>query len=131
MEGLTIVRTNTTRDACCNVLDTALDAGHTHGIGYWAELTKPITTERVQESVSSRTRTTAITIMDREMEGKPGAEKRINVASIGRAIDAMLRDPKGTESEGWAKALLSEDVPDGPLADAIIQVAFHGKVIYG
>jgi hypothetical protein len=29
-----------TDDFASRVLETALDAGHTHGIGYWAEITE-------------------------------------------------------------------------------------------
>lgn len=124
MEGLKITRIDLDPVAACRVLETAVEAGHTHGIGYWANVVSLVRGRvRVEEeSILS------ITVQDREGDGHC---YRLNAGHVERAVAKMLALPDRTESAGWTKALMQEDYPDGPLADAIIQVACFGRVIYG
>lgn len=151
MEGLKILTIDVTAQALSTVLETALDAGHTHGIGYWArvEATACVMLEggkdgkreeriawaRLFDHQGAGATDSAHDSAYRQQPGqyldvKPGFVV-VNVLHIKRAIEAMLRDPEGTASKGWTHRIVSEEYPDGPLADAIVQVACFGKVIYG
>lgn len=144
IEGLTITGAAMTLEARTRVLETALDAGYTHGIGYWAEVVKI----KYYEHDKPESGIGALCLHDHEGGGVPdltilGSNNAIktpkcphgqlwlNGDHIQRAVERMLMDPKGTDSEGWTDALMTYDAEDGPLADAIVQVACFGKVIYG
>lgn len=137
IDGLRITGIAMTPDAKCGVMETAFDAGFTHGIGYWADI---ITIKEIE--VDGKKRFGAMLIRDREAGGKPdltilGLNNAIdgnlwlNGEVIERAVARILEDPVGTDSAGCAENLFSYDNPDGPLADCIIQVACFGKIIYG
>lgn len=124
MEGLQITGTTTTKKAQRYVMTSAIEAGHTHGIGYWAVV------KGVKRSKDGLIRSILLIDCGDEAE-TPKSKRYLLVGSdIDRAVNKMLRDPEGTESQGWASRLLLDDSVDGPLADAIIQVACFGKVTY-
>lgn len=118
MIGVRIVSATATSEACKDVLVTAVTAGKIHGIGYWAE---------VEELIEGPL--PVLIINDFEMD-EPKKQFKLTVVEIADAINKILTDPKGTDAEGWVQQLLHEDYVDGPLADAIVQVACHGKVLY-
>lgn len=145
--GLKIERISMTSDARLRVMETAVDAGYTHGIGYWADIKKIKNLTLVDKPDEQRIG--AMMILDREGGGEPdltilgrnnalipgggqgkGGQLWLNGATIEKAVSRMLCDPQGTETEGWTAALLDYEYEDGPLADVIIQVACFGKVVY-
>jgi hypothetical protein len=147
MDGLKIVSIDVTLDALSNVMETAISAGHTHGIGYWAEvkhieyatLPKKPSEERVSFMVlrdvegggaAEATNTSPYRLQRGDPKLK-AREVRVTTATIKAAIEKMLCDPDDADAKGWLDRLVSGDVPDGPLSDAIVQVACFGKVIYG
>ena len=123
MEGLQIQKTSLTPEAACRVLETAVEAGHTYGIGYWADI---VAVQRGRVVVTDET-VIGLAVKDREGNGKC---YRLNAGHVERAVSKMLADPKKTESDGWTDALLTQEYPDGPLSDAIVQVACFGKIVY-
>jgi hypothetical protein len=151
MEGLIIVTIDATPQALASVLETALDAGHTYGIGYWARVEETRTeilvggkdskseeriawvrlTDHQGAGASDATDDSAYRRQRKHWPGTKDGRVVINTDDIKRAIVKMLQDPKGTESGDWGARIVKEEYPDGPMADAIIQVACFGKVIYG
>jgi hypothetical protein len=130
MEGLKITGVTLTPQAASDILQTGVDAGLTHGFGYWGEL------KSMAELVSidgGPHLLSLLVIVDHEgaEEGKDPKTFHVDLGAVQRAVGLMLMDPGATQSEGWTSRLLDDSGPDGPLADAIIQVACHGKVIYG
>lgn len=148
MDGLKIAEIEVTLDALANVIETAIDAGHTHGIGYWARVEKIKQTEFAGER--GKQRIGWVNLFDHQGAGetdssddsayrqqrklypetKPGFVG-INTENIKRAIAKILADPEGTDSADAAGRIIGGEYPDGPLADVIVQVACFGKVIYG
>ena len=141
MNGLKITGISLALSARSDVLETALDAGYTHGIGYWADFKQG---KRVD--IDGESRLGWINLFDREGAGKtdstPDSRYRVGVNQepehigingehIEQAVAKMLADPDGCDCLGWVSQLLDPDSLDGPLSDAIIQVACFGKVIYG
>lgn len=124
MDGLKILKIALPEDEALHVLETAVNAGYTYGIGYWAnaDLITGIGDDKVM----------ALKIEEREEESSEtiASRHKLTARSVRRAIEAMLRDPKGTESDGWTQRLLDGEYVDGPLSDAIIQVACFGKIKY-
>lgn len=120
MIGIRITGANTTTEACADVLETAVSAGYTHGIGYWAD---------VESLEQNDAKMPMLILYDTAADVKK--EFKITVVEIADAINKMLTNPKETDSLGWTERLLDTEHVDGPLADAIVQVACHGKVIYG
>lgn len=141
MEGLKITGASLTLDARCRVLETAVDAGATFGIGYWANVLQ----EKHLE-LDGEKRVGWVLIEDHEGAGEtdatPDSRLRtaadrspgrigINTDNIEHAVAAMLADPEGCGCGGVIAQFLNSDGLDGPLADCIVQVACFGKVIYG
>lgn len=139
MDGLTIVQVNADVDLRSRVMETAIEAGHVHGMGYWGDVVK------VYRGKGSRKgRIVGLLIRDREEAGltdadrdslyitqkRAGREVWVHSTDIEVAIQKMLRDPKGCQCQGLIRQLTTDDL-DGPLAEAIVQVACFGKVIYG
>jgi len=139
MEGLLVTGATLSLDARSDVMETAIEAGHVHGIGYWADVqqTKDI-------EIEGKKRIGWMWIYDAEGGAEPDAAPDspyfintdrkpgyvgINGEHIQRAVAKMLTDPE--LAKDWAGRLLDDDGLDGPLADAIIQVACFGKLIYG
>lgn len=116
MEGLSVERILMSADACWDILETACDAG-SHGIGYWA---KPLKLERRSEN--------DMVLVLKDLEADKPTMHTISASEIRTAVLTILRNPQGT---GWAERILGQDHPDGPMADAIVQVACFGKVVYG
>lgn len=117
MIGVKITGANTTTEACVDVLETAVSAGTIHGIGYWA---------RVEDLELQNFPCLTLT----DIEADEEKQFKLTPVEIADAINKMLMDPKGTDSNSVAR-LLDNNHVDGPLADAIVQVACYGKVIYG
>lgn len=129
MEGLTITALTVAKDAARNILTTAVEAGHTHGFGYWGNLV-----DFVQEADGTYSSLT-ITEHDAYGDSQPGGDKpRTKVITddeVAAAVLKMVADGGvACDYPGFAKQLLSDDV-DGPLAEAVVQVMCFGKVIYG
>lgn len=125
MEGLKIRSVTVTPQACMDILTTGIEAGPTYGIGYWAEV-RALHRTKKGDIVSAQ-------LLDREgaPEGEEPERHSVTLDSIAKALSAMLRDPVKTDSGTWGQRIILDDGLDGPLADAIIQVACFGKVIYG
>lgn len=121
MEGLKITGTSLTTEAAEHIMTTAVEAGN-HGISYWA------TVEKTNRRIGGNQMITRLWIKDVEAD-KP-KKFSVSVAKVALAVSRMLCDPERTDSAGWTRRLMDDDL-DGPLADAIVQVACHGKVIYG
>lgn len=140
MEGLKIQSVEVTADAAANVLETAVAAGHTFGIGYWASVTA-VDTFLIEGSDRERYR--SIKVYDHEGGGKTDAAPDsvyaldgrrgrviITIEHVKKAIAKILEDEHAVDAPGSAARIIEND-PDGALADVIIQVACFGKVIYG
>lgn len=121
MDGLFIRTVTITPDLASRVLETAIEAGHTHGIGYWADV------ERVRRRAD---RIVALIVTDRdEDDPAKGAQYDITIGKVAEAVEAILQDPAKCHARGFVKQLLTDDL-DGPLSDAIVQVACFGEVKY-
>lgn len=120
IEGLSITGITLTPDACSDILETAVGAGYTYGFGYWAALT----------SVKKRAggRYAALTLHEHEgADGRP--RLTVTPTKLRAAVLAMLRYPERCHCRGLVRQLLDDDGLDGPLAEAIIQVACFGEVV--
>ena len=120
MEGVKIKKLNVTRAAALHVIETVLGAGVTYGLGYWGEVKRverrglgPVTAFVVTEHEAYDAKTPARTV-------------RVTVAMIGPAIATLMNQSDG----GFVRRIAADEV-DGPLCDAIVQVACFGEVIYG
>lgn len=124
MEGLKIQSTTLTTKAAAQILRTVLDAGHTHGLGYWGTVSN---VRQKDEQV--------VSFVVQENEPYTGRKDRrtirVSTGDVRAAVEQMMRDPKTCGCRGFMKQLMLEDYPDGPLSDAIVQVACFGSVIYG
>lgn len=128
LDGLTITGVALAERAASDILQTGVDAGHTHGFGYWGQL-KDIK-ERILRPVTDAGQSLCeLTIMD--VEADEPKTYVVDIAAVQLAVIKMITDPAGTDSAGWTRSFFDDDGLDGPLADAIIQVACFGKVIYG
>lgn len=132
MDGLTITGIIVTKDAARAILTTAVEAGHTHGFGYWGDA------RDVRRSAGGWVE--SLTVTEREVYGYEqtphgSATRRtraIQLDSVQPAILAILKDGGvACQCEGLARRLLDPNGLDGPMADSIIQVICFGAVIYG
>jgi hypothetical protein len=123
MEGLKIQTVSLTSAAAANVLRTVLDAGHTHGLGYWGT---------VSNVRMKKDQVVSFVVTENEPYTRQKTARTIKVTSadVRQAVESMLRDPKACACRGLIKQLLLDDV-DGPLSDAIVQVICFQSVIYG
>lgn len=129
MEGLRIVNVELSEEARSGVMVTALEAGTTYGIGYWATV---ITVDHA--TIEGKLIIRKLVLDDHEGAEKGKQPKRYTLdgESIRRAIQKMFAEPEEAECGTKTLAqLLREDYPDGPASDIIIQVACFGKVLYG
>lgn len=114
MQGLTIERVKLTPEAASSIFQTAIDAGHTYGFGYWAEM---------EDMTNTGDLVTSITL--RELD-KPCRKRTLDITSlelgIAKALNSLDSKPAG---------VLDEDGPDGPTAEAILQWAMFGEQVYG
>jgi hypothetical protein len=111
LSGLTITGVTLTDEAVDRIFETAIDAGHTYGFGYWARL---IGTRVAQLPEGGQLR--SIGLQERESSLTHWIEK----ADLERGIGLML----GEEA-------IDEDRFDGPQAERVIQYAIFGEVKYG
>lgn len=119
MEGMTVSGVRITREAAIRVIETVLDAGHTHGLGYWGKVSN--VREKDGHVVSF-----SVTEHEPYAEGQEARTRRVTTAEIGPAICRLMNQSNG----GWMKQLAADEI-DGPLCDAIVQVACFDEVIYG
>lgn len=121
--GLTITAIRVSPSAARNVVTTAIEAGHTHGIGYWAEV------RNVREN--DKREIIAFDVRGHGGKDEPKRWKKIKAEDVEAAVQKMLVDGgEATHCRGLLKQLIEFDV-DGPLADAIVQVMAMGDVVYG
>lgn len=125
LDGLTITGITLTPEACSDILETALE-GHTCWFGYWGDLLSVVAHDASVDGRSA-VRYKAITV--KEWDG--GRQYTVTVSKVQKAVLAMLRDPKACACRGLLSQLLDDSGLDGPLAEAIVQVACFGEVIYG
>lgn len=125
MTGLAITGVALTEQAASDILQTGVDAGHTYGFGYWGELKS--CRSRVLKMKQSQ-QLCELTIVDVEADERKTYIVALHDVQL--AVIKMLTDPAGTESASWMHRFFDDGV-DGPFADAIIQVACFGKVLYG
>lgn len=123
MDGLAITAVKMSLDARCRVMETAIEAGPVHGIGYWAEVKQ---TKRLE--LDGEDRIGAMRIKD--IEDENGRTFWINGENIEKAVQQMLADPQTRGCGGVISQMLTDGL-DGPLADCIVQVACFGEVVYG
>src|SRR5262245_50746043 len=118
-----------TEQFASDVIITAIEAGHTYGIGYWAEILKYRHTPEPAEA----------TIQERESPTNDGAKPKrvtLNTAAIRRGIK-LLSEGKIQVNKSLLGSILasaaSDDATDidGPSADVIVQVAVLGDIVYG
>jgi hypothetical protein len=114
MNGLKIERVTLTDEAVDNIFQTAIDAGHTYGFGYWAEL-KDV--ERANGRIS------AITLRETD---EPRRMRRLEKVDLEAGIAKALSEPLGIRNAG-----LDQEYPDGPCAEMILQYAMFGEQVYG
>jgi hypothetical protein len=116
LEGVTITGVTLTDEAAHRIFETAIDAGHTYGFGYWAE-TEDMESRRAGfgEMIIVRLR-----LRERLDDGEPGKGMWIEKADLERGVRLMLGDEA-----------LDEDRFDGPQAERILQYAMFGEVKYG
>ena len=93
------------------VMETALDAGHTHGIGYWAEVESDI-------KYDAEVRIVSMTVVDRDSHKR----FKLDRAAIKNGVLVALQ--RGND-------ILKTDDLDGPTADIIVQCACFNDVLYG
>lgn len=124
LDGLKITGVALTTEGAIDIIESAINAGHTYGFGYWGVASRVRTNDK---------RVVAYDITEHEpyTNEEKARTRKVNTAEIKDAVRQMLIDPKGTESEAWTHRLLDDSGIDGPLAEAIVQVACFGKVIYG
>lgn len=120
MEGLKIVRVSVTPEACLDILTTGVEAG-IYGVSSWAGRTG------IKRTKKGLVREVTLT----DLEADEQKKYTVTPDMVARAVGQLLRDPIKTDSVGWGSRLVLDDSMDGPLADAIIQIACFGKVIYG
>lgn len=122
MIGLWIPSVRLSVDATDLILRAALLDGPPHAFSDWADLLD----YRDMVHGDGRVLTTLHI-------GERATPYRLWVDStfLSEAIRKVLNDPKGTCTVGLLQRMLCHDLPDGQMADALIQVALFGKVIHG
>lgn len=119
MNGLKVERVYLTDEAAHRIFETAIEAGHTYGFGYWGELVKVQTGADLIRS-----------IVIKEHEASEGQEpilKRLTRAHLERGIVASFND----NDNGVARKIFDDDAIDGPLCELVLQYAMFGKQVYG
>jgi len=125
VNGLTIKDITLTNDAAADLLTTALEAGHTHGFGYWGNA------DRVRWKGN---KVTSMIITENEAYGYGHDVPRmfkVDYLKVQAALLLILADGGvACECSGFVDQILTSDI-DGACAEAVIQVMCFGKVIYG
>ena len=111
MADIVITSIQVKDDFLSNVLQTALDAGYTHGIGYWADWGH-VTADKSDKLVK-------VEIFDRDTDKKYTLER----SDVLRGILSALNHGH--------KSVLDTDNLDGPTSDIILQCACFNEVLYG
>lgn len=114
---VTITGTEVSLEQARTIIDTALMAGHTHGIGYWAHAKK--------YDVETATLTLEA------YENDPVTMHTIGPKEIAQGILTMLQNPVKADVGGRTIGLIMSGDIDGPTADVIIQLACFGAVLFG
>lgn len=112
MIGLTVNAVSLTDEAAHTIFETAIEAGHTYGFGYWAEL------KRTDEKEG---RIVRIVLHEHEKASDKLAARMLDRAQLEIGLAKLLS----------AGVPLPEDYPDGPAAELILQYAMFGEQVYG
>lgn len=114
-----ILAVDATDDWCSRVMETALDAGITFGIGYWAAIGDDIVYEpRLNfETKAHEERVKSFAVID---DGKRHQVTRLVIRN------GLLLALQG----GWSIKQLTEDL-DGPTSDVVIQFGIFNEQKYG
>lgn len=124
IDGLKITGVWLSYPAACRILEQAVTAG-SHGIGYWAQVRDHKRSERYRGLIMLQ-----IEDVVGAVEGEEPKRYTLRPLAIRKAVTRMLMDPHGTESACWNDRLVGDCDTDGPLCDAIVQVACFGKILY-
>ena len=116
-----------------DVLTTAIEAGHTYGIGYWAEV------RRIHRDKDLNVLHFEVRASDDEATISQREWRTMNVPTIELAVKKILE----ADVPQWGKYIgqdaagllgfpkhCDECSLDGPLSDKVIQVATFGEIIY-
>lgn len=109
MKGVNIVGIELSGTAFNRIVETAINAGHAYGFGYWAEL------DGVEHDGDL---ITAITLHEYEEEGN--LKKTLRNADL--QVGLMFAINAGES--------LEEDAIDGPWSERILQYAMFGEIKY-
>lgn len=110
-----------------DVIVTAIEAGHTYGIGYWA---RTLEYHNNPEPAWAR-----IEEYD-EVTGKGLKQAKLDRDAIQRGIDSLATRKVEVNKQTLGcilAAVASDDTTDidGPTADVIVQAAVLGDIVYG
>lgn len=126
MEGLRVTQAEVSDELAHQILETAVEAGHTQGLGYWAVV------KHIKRNEAGRV--TEMQLRERESPDANSTDKpktfTVRSHEVSPAVRRMLQDPKETGCQGFIHQMLMESL-DGPLAEAIVQVMCYRKVMYG
>lgn len=142
MNSLIITGATLTPGAAGRIMETAINAGTTHGMGYWAEVryvgmleVKPNTPKvigfiHIREHEDSGEIDRAVAGENNGLTSSPQGQRvfTVNGETLKRAIVKIM---SGGEEFGDLAGNIVRDEIDGPTAEAIIQVACFGKLVYG
>jgi hypothetical protein len=126
VEGITIRQITVTTLAARNILQTAIEAG-SYGCGAWASRIFDVKRDGDRRIVSA-----VIEWPEGDAGRTKGNRAKITDAEIKWAVQRTLQKPEevGIKSSKQLGRIIVGEF-DGPLAEAIVQVACFGKVIYG
>lgn len=125
MTGLKVERVYLTDEAAHRIFATAIEAGHTHGFGYWGKLVEVKRSAPMAHIAS---------VVIQEHEGRIKGDTfeqpikaRLMRAHLERGIVASFND----NDNGVARRIFDDNAIDGPLCELVIQYAMFGKQVYG
>jgi hypothetical protein len=122
MKGLTVQKISLTPELVDRILQTAIDAGHTFGFGYWGQIVKA-------NRNPNTGLLTSVEIVEHDPTPDPDhlIQHTVWIRSLRNGILKALAEDQGK----WRGALFDDDALDGPLAELLIQYAMFGEQVYG
>lgn len=118
MEGMKITGVELTQEAVHRIFETAIDAGHTYGFGYWADIKwAEMKVVHQIEPEGADPQIVGIVLHERD---EPHRKMSLDKATLEAGIAKMLS----------AGCSLDDDL-DGPTAELILQYAMFGEQVYG